>query len=112
LEVDFFGIAVANFTGGLLTLFFGILIRIFKLSNLIAGYNTASKEEKAKYNEEKLTTFVGNLLIVSSGVLLLGGLLAILVSSKAAVINISWILFTLVILGGVIYMNTGNRFRN
>ena len=45
LEVDF-GIAVVNFTGGLLTLFFGILIRIFKLCNLIAGYNTASKEEK------------------------------------------------------------------
>ncbi|MGI6555129.1 MAG: DUF3784 domain-containing protein [Bacillota bacterium] len=106
------GIAVANFIGGLLTLFFGILIRVFKLSNLIAGYNTASKEEKAKYNEEKLTKFVGNLLILSSLVLFLGGMLAILVSNKAAAVNVSWIVFTLVIVGGVIYMNTGNRFRN
>lgn len=86
-------------------------MRVFKLSNLIAGYNTASKEEKAKYDEEKLTKFVGNLLIVSSLVLLLGGMLALLVSNKAAVVNISWILFSLVIFGGVIYMNTGNRFR-
>lgn len=105
------GVATANFLGGSLTLLFGILIRVFKLSSLIAGYNTASKEEKAKFKEEELTRFVGNLLIFSSAILLLGGLLAIFASSKAAVVYISWISFSLVIVGGVIYMNTGNRFR-
>jgi hypothetical protein len=42
----------------------GIIILIGKGDNLIAGYNTASKEERAKYNIKRLRGLLGGLLIV------------------------------------------------
>ena len=42
----------------------GIIILIGKGDNLIAGYNTASKEERAKYNIKRLRGWIGGLLIV------------------------------------------------
>ena len=51
---------ISNLLGGAMMLFFGFIVRFMKASGLIAGYNTMSKEEKAKYDEEKLTRFVGD----------------------------------------------------
>ena len=42
----------------------GIIILIGKGDNLIAGYNTSSKEERAQYDVKKLRLLVGGLLIV------------------------------------------------
>ena len=42
----------------------GVIILIGKGDNLIAGYNTASKEERAKYNIKRLRGLIGGLLIV------------------------------------------------
>ena len=42
----------------------GVLILIGKGDNLIAGYNTASEEEKAQYNVKRLRGLIGGLLIV------------------------------------------------
>ena len=42
----------------------GVLILIGKGDNLIAGYNTASKEERAKYNIKRLRGLIGGLLII------------------------------------------------
>ena len=42
----------------------GVVILIGKGDNLIAGYNTASKEERAKYNVKRLRGLIGGLLIV------------------------------------------------
>jgi len=102
---------IGNFLGGAILLFFGLIVRIFKASNLIAGYNTASEEEKCKYDEEKLTKYVGNMLIVSSIILLIGGFLSAFTNISDYIIGISWALFVLVILGGVIDMNIGNRIK-
>ena len=41
----------------------GVFILIGKGDNLIAGYNTASKEEKAQYNVKRLRGLIGGLLI-------------------------------------------------
>ena len=41
----------------------GVLILIGKGDNLIAGYNTASKEERAQYNIKRLRGLIGGLLI-------------------------------------------------
>ena len=41
----------------------GVLILIGKGDNLIAGYNTASKKEKAQYNVKRLRGLIGGLLI-------------------------------------------------
>ena len=42
----------------------GMLILIGKGDNLIAGYNTASEEEKAQYNVKRLRGLIGGLLMV------------------------------------------------
>ncbi len=43
----------------------GVVVLIGKGDNLIAGYNTASKEERAKYNIKRLRGLIGGLLIVT-----------------------------------------------
>ena len=55
-------------------LIMGIVVLIGKGDNLIAGYNTASKEEKSQYNIKRLRGLIGGLLIVLAPmmVLLLG----------------------------------------
>ena len=52
----------------------GIIFASGKGANLIAGYNTASKEEKSQYNIKRLRGLIGGLLIVLAPmmVLLLG----------------------------------------
>lgn len=42
----------------------GVLILIGKGDNLIAGYNTASEEEKAQFNVKRLRGLIGGLLMV------------------------------------------------
>ena len=49
----------------------GIVILIGKGDNLIAGYNTASEEEKAQYNVKRLRGLTGGLLIVLAPIMLL-----------------------------------------
>ena len=52
----------------------GIIILIVKGDNLIAGYNTATKEERAKYDIRRLRGLVGGLLLVlAPAVFLLNG---------------------------------------
>ena len=42
----------------------GIVILVGKGDNLIAGYNTASKEEKSLYNIKRLRGLIGGLLVL------------------------------------------------
>lgn len=49
----------------------GIIILIGKGDNLIAGYNTASEEERAQYNVKRLRGLIGGLLIVLAPMMLL-----------------------------------------
>lgn len=52
-------------------LIMGIIVLIGKGDNLIAGYNTASKEERSKYNVKRLRGLIGGLLIVLAPMMLL-----------------------------------------
>ena len=45
-------------------LIMGIVILVGKGDNLIAGYNTASKEEKSQYNIKRLRGLIGGLLVL------------------------------------------------
>lgn len=49
----------------------GVLILIGKGDNLIAGYNTASEEEKAQYNIKRLRGLIGGLLLALAPMMLL-----------------------------------------
>lgn len=100
---------VGNIFAGLECLILGIIIRFFKVSGLIAGYNTMPKSEKGKVDQEKLTRYVGNMLFISATILLLAGLLNLLGIVSNGVVILSWILTVIVIIGGVIYINTGDR---
>lgn len=44
----------------------GIVILIGKGDNLIAGFNTASEQEKAQYNLKRLRGLIGGLLVALS----------------------------------------------
>ena len=87
----------------------GIVFSLGKGAKLIAGYNTASPSEKAKYDEKKLWKGVGKLMFIIAGcwVVLAAG-------SVLKIMPLYWIGLCLVIfavIGGIIYMNTGNRYR-
>lgn len=49
----------------------GIIILIGKGDNLIAGYNTASKEERSQYNIKRLRGLIGGFLVVLAPMMLL-----------------------------------------
>lgn len=92
----------------LLFLVLGAVFYQGKGAFLIAGYNTASKEEKAKYEEKALCRFMGKLMFALAGC---QGLMAL--GLLAAGMWLFWVglaAFLAVTLGGVIYANTGNRF--
>ncbi|KAF5085018.1 DUF3784 domain-containing protein [Methanoculleus horonobensis] len=91
--------------------FFGIVVRAFNASGLIAGYNTAPAEERARYDEKVLARFTGNLLIAASALLLAGGVLPIVPGMSAIMAGISWLVFLAIVIGGVVSMKTGDRFK-
>ncbi len=87
----------------------GIGIKYFKWSWLIAGYNTSSKEEKDKYDEDALCRYIGNLMFALAALMLLSGLGAYL--HYFWLMNAAWIIFVIVIIVALIYANTGNRLK-
>lgn len=93
---------------GVLTIL-GILFLNGKGSFLIAGYNTASKAEKEKIDEKKLCKYVGKMMF-----LLAGSFLVIMASDILGEMWLLWLglglLFGIVI-GGIIYINTGDRLK-
>jgi hypothetical protein len=89
-----------------------LILAIFLLKGkggfLIAGFNTMSKEDQAKYDEKALCRFVGWLLIV---VLCCVVLIPISIQFECVWLMYGGIVLTFVIISGaVIFMNTGNRF--
>lgn len=91
-----------------LFLILGIVLRKGKGSWLIAGYNTSSKYEKSKYNEKALCRFVAKLMFFCAGCMVLFAL------SPVVGMWLFWLTFfvmLVVIIAGVIYANTGNRFK-
>jgi hypothetical protein len=89
----------------------GAAIRFKKASFFIAGFNTASKKEKEKYDEEALCAFVGNLLFTLAVIQLGMGLArAFGMPYFSYILGAGFGLFVAVTIGAVIYMNTGGRF--
>ena len=87
----------------------GLAFSLGKGAFLIAGYNTASQEEKARYDKKALCRFMGRLMFAMAGswaVVAAGSLLAL-----PRLYNLGIGLFLAVVFGGVIYANTGRRFR-
>lgn len=97
-----------------ITLFIiGYFVRFKKASFLISGYNTSSKSEKEKYNEEALCKAVGNLVFLLGFILLIPPIGGSIFPEKLKFLYIfTTILITIVSIVAVIYMNTGNRYKS
>ena len=90
-------------------LLLGIAFRNGKGVFLIAGYNTSSKEERERIDEKKLCRFMAKFMLV-----LAACWLVIAFSEILKVMALLWIglgLFLAAVTVGVVYANTGNRFK-
>lgn len=94
--------------GMLLFLTMGLVLLQGKGAILIAGYNTLSAEEKAKYDEAALCKATGKLMlgITFSMVLIFAGEFF----QQDSLLIAGIILMIGIVMGGVIHMNTGNRY--
>ena len=72
-------------------LIMGIIILVGKGDNLIAGYNTASKEEKAQYNIKRLRGLIGGILVVLAPMMLL------LLGKESLAATLSFVVLTFVL---------------
>ena len=86
----------------------GIVFASGRGAKLIAGYNTASPDEKAKTDEKKLLKAMSVFMFALAG--------CFLVSASSEIFHVKpllWIgqaLFVIALITGLIYLNTGNRF--
>ena len=87
----------------------GIVFSSGKGANLIAGYNTASPEEKAAIDEKKLLKAMSVFMFVLAGCFLVSASSEIF--GAKALIWVGQSLFIVALIAGLIYLNTGNRFR-
>ena len=76
---------------------------------LVAGYNTASQEEKARYDKKALCRFMSRLMFTMAGCWTVVAAGTLLVRPRVYDLGIG--LFLAVVFGGVIYAKTGRRFR-
>lgn len=72
-------------------LIMGIIILVGKGDNLIAGYNTASKEEKEQYNIKRLRGLIGGILVVLAPMMLL------LLGKESLAATLSFVVITFVL---------------
>ena len=92
---------------GALLVIMGIVLLTGRGSFLLAGYNTMSKEKKAKYDAKALCKFMGK-IITPIGILFFGFLIEGIESW------FTWVFLAVTLaltLFAVVYANTGNRFK-
>ncbi|MEX1377594.1 MAG: DUF3784 domain-containing protein [Eubacteriales bacterium] len=88
----------------------GLFIQVKKVTWLISGYNTLSKEEKEKYDIDKLCLYMGYFLYLLAAVWLLMAVAVFALSDMT-----EWITWAgmgaegILIVGGIVFLNTDNR---
>jgi Domain of unknown function (DUF3784) len=94
----------------MLLLLAGWLIKYKKVTWLISGYNTASRREKERYDVEKLCRHMGNFVFTLAGIFFVFAAARMLFSEYSeSIMTIGIVVFVVVSLGGLVYLNTGNR---
>lgn len=85
----------------------GTVLAFGKGAFLLAGYNTASAEEKAQYDEKKLCLAVSKLMFALAACWVVAALSEIFKNMIFLWVGIA--LFAVVIVVGVVWINTGGR---
>lgn len=102
---------IANFFGGGLTLILGVVYRIFDAYDGLSGFSTMNEEEKSKWDIIGAGRFITQLMIISGAILVIGGILTLINFMPNLVMAVSWILFSIIIITGAIYINVSKRFK-
>lgn len=87
----------------------GIILCCGKGTDLIAGYNTASPSERAKWDEKALCRGTGILLLLMIGCIALTGAGAVL--HAATLVWGGLFLLAVLTAGGLTYINKSKRFK-
>lgn len=90
-------------------LIFAIVLSQGKGTFLIAGFNTMSQEEKEEYNEIALAKFMGKMMYGYCFCVLLWVLNELFHTQW--LFSVGLVLFIVLTIFLMIYMNTGNRFK-
>lgn len=103
---------IVNISLSLLLFIIGYFIKYKKVTWLISGYNTASKEEKEKYDIDKLCYHMGNFVLLLAFIWSILTIVILLFPAKLTVIMIiGCVIFSLAIISGLIFLNTGGRVK-
>ena len=87
----------------------GVILSLGKGAFLIAGYNTSSKEEKAKYDEKALCKFMGKSMFMFAFCVFLWGLSELIKQPIVFYVGLTLFIGTIIFI--TIYANTKNRFQ-
>ena len=88
-------------------LLLGVIFSCGKGGSLIAGYNSSSSEEKAKYDEKALCRAMGRLMFVFAACTAVVALSVVF--DRTAFLWAGIVLYVVVAIGGVVYMNTSKK---
>ena len=101
----YLGIAVLLFV-------IGVFIKRKKVTWLISGYNTASKEEKETYDIDKLCYYMGNFVYILGFIWLVMTIFAFLMPDKIELNTyVGMGVQSVAMVLGIIYLNTNNRVK-
>ena len=99
-----------GFIAPIILIVIGIIIKYGKASFLISGYNTASKEKKATYDKDALCNYTGNFIFILAAFYTLIPIIIKFNLPKILLLP-AIISFIAVTIGGIIFLNTGNRVK-
>jgi len=104
---------IANISAGVIGLILGLIVQTGKTNFLIAGYNTMHEEERAKWDAKAMSKFVGWVILVIPSIVLLIACIPIWLDIFPNIaLAGSWIIFMVILIWGVIYMNFSSRFKH
>ena len=90
----------------------GWVIKVKTVTWLISGFNTASKEKQKEYDTEKLCKYFGNFLYMLASIYLFWGIILLILPQYTDLIIWSGFISSFIgIVGGMIYLNTGNKLK-
>ena len=105
-------LALANLLWGILCFLMALLFRQNKnAANYIAGYNTLSEKEKARYNEKELCRFFSNRLFFYSALMLVTGIIIAFNIYVWVMLVGSWSIFMIVFICSSINLKHNTRFK-
>lgn len=89
----------------------GIAIKYGKMYNLIAGYNTMSPQEKAKYNIEKIATLFKNVMFGMALIIVCGYAIAKLLDNPK-IEEITLVVAVVIGLPYLLYHSNSKKYKN